>query len=229
MTELPPLTPRLMQIAALFPHGDRLADVGTDHAYLPAYLVAKGVCPLAYAGDINRGPLENAAATLARYAVADRVKTLLSPGLDAFPPSCADTVVIAGMGGDQIGEIVCAAEWLRSEAVTLLLQPMTMQERCRRSLHDAGFVCEKEVYAKEGKRLYVIMQYRFSPEPPKPLSVLDAYIGTAADNEHPLARDYLRARATKLRRMLAGMEQSERCGQEAADCRALLAQIEPLL
>lgn len=225
MNDLPPLTPRLRLIADMVPPGSRLADVGTDHAYLPAFLVSQGICPSCIAGDIHRGPLENAEKTLARYEVSDRVTTVLSAGLRQFSPGCADTVVIAGMGGDQIGEIVAEAQWLRSPSVTLLLQPMTMQERCRRSLYESGFVCECEAYAKEGKHLYVVMRYRFSDTPlPKPDEAF-FYVGTARENGEPLAADYLQSRKEKLRRMIGGMEKTPRCEKEAAELRALLDQL----
>ena len=159
----PLLTPRLQAIADLVPPGSRLADVGTDHAYLPVYLTTTGLCPSAIAGDIVPGPLDNARRTVEKYGVSDKVTTLLSPGLEAFPPHCADAVVIAGMGGDQIAHIVEAASWLRRPEVTLLLQPMSMQEKCRTALHRLSFVCEKEAWVEEGRRCYVVMVYRFSP------------------------------------------------------------------
>ena len=222
MNDLPPLTPRLRLIADMVPFGSRLADVGTDHAYLPAFLVSKGICPSCYAGDIHRGPLENAEKTLARYRVSDRVTTVLSAGLRQFPPACADTVVIAGMGGDQIGEIVAEASWLRSPSVTLLLQPMTMQERCRRVLYENGFFCEREAYAEEGKHLYVVMQFRFSEKPLPPPDDVFFYVGTAKEQSDPLASSYLLQRKEKLRRMIGGMEKTPRCEKEAAKLRALL-------
>jgi len=226
MNELPPLTERLRRIAELVPKGSRFADVGTDHAYLPAYLAATGICPVCFAGDIHRGPLQNAEATLKKYGVADKVTAVLSEGLSEFPPDCADVVAIAGMGGDQIGEIVTAAPWLKKPQITLLLQPMTMHEHCRRTLHEASFVCEKECYAKEGKRLYVIMQYRFSPSPLSPLDNVTAYIGTAKTNGEPLAEEYIRRRKQKLIRMTEGMAISSRCEDEIAICRELLKELQ---
>lgn len=225
-TSLPGLPPRLRAIAGLVPSGSRVADVGTDHAYIPVYLVLTGICPSAIAGDISEGPLENARRTVEKYGLADKIRTILSPGLDRFAPGSVDAVVIAGMGGDQIGKIVKAAPWLRSPEMTLIVQPMSMQEKCRVVLNELSFACEKEVWVEEGRRRYVAMRYRFNPESLAPLDELTAFVGTALHSEDPLAKSYLRGRADKLRRMLEGMTRSPRLRGESDRCRALLAKVE---
>lgn len=225
----PLLTPRLQAIADLVPPGSRLADVGTDHAYIPVYLTAKGICPTAIAGDIVPGPLDNARRTVEKYGVSDKVTTLLSPGLEAFPPRCADAVVIAGMGGDQIADIVAAASWLCHPEVTLLLQPMSMQEKCRTALHRLSFACEKEVWVEEGRHCYVVMVYRFSLKELPPLSHLTAFVGSAPGQDDPAAKRYLHNRTDKLRRMIEGMSRSPRLQEERDRQLALLRQVEAYL
>ncbi len=225
----PLLTPRLQAIADFVPPDSRVADVGTDHAYVPVFLVKTGICPRAIAGDIGEGPLLNARRTVEMYGVTDRVTTLLSPGLDRFPPEEVDTVVIAGMGGDQIGDIVTAAPWLRNTDKTLVLQPMSMEERCRRTLNGLSFACEKEAWVEEGHHRYVVMRYWFAPEGVSPLSDLTALVGTALTSNDPLAKSYLKHRADKLRGMLQGLRESPRMKDEYQRCLSLLTRLEEVL
>ena len=148
------LSPRLAAIAALVPQGARLADVGTDHAYLPVRLLLDGGIASAVATDVNEGPLQRGRETAERYGV----RTILfrrCDGLADVRADKVDTVVIAGMGGDLIARILAAAPWTKQ--AQLILQPMTAQEDLRRWLLENGYRIAKETLAQEGKKLYVIL------------------------------------------------------------------------
>lgn len=221
--DLPSLTPRLQLIADLVSENSTVADVGTDHGYIPVYLVNKGICPFAYAGDIGEGPLENAMRTIERFGCKDRVTAVLSPGLEKFPFSCADTVIVAGMGGEQIAQIVSDCEWVKKSDVTLILQPMSMQEKMRVILAENGFFCEKEEYVKEGRRLYSVMVYHYSHS--HVLDEVTAQIGLALQSDSPLAKEYVAGRIKKLLSMAEGMEKSEDQKEEAVKIRELISKI----
>ena len=120
------LTPRLAAVAAQVPPGARLADVGTDHAYLPVWLLLAGRIVGAVATDVNQGPLQRGQETAQRYGVAHRMDFRRCDGLAALSPGEVDAVVIAGMGGDLMVHILSAAPWTRD--VKLILQPMSTQE-----------------------------------------------------------------------------------------------------
>ena len=151
------LTPRLQAVAGLVPRGARLADVGTDHAYLPASLLQQGVIDIAVAADLRPGPLDRARATAERYGLTERISFRLCDGLSGILPEEADTVVIAGMGGETIAAILGAAPWVREEGKRLILQPMSAQEDLRAWLADNGYRIEQEVLSREGETLYVAM------------------------------------------------------------------------
>ena len=123
------LSPRLAAIAEQVPQGARLADVGTDHAYLPAWLLLAGRISGAVATDVREGPLQRGRETARLYKVEDRIVFRCCDGLAAVEPQEADTVVIAGMGGELMARIVERAPWTRG--CTLLLQPMSAQEVLR--------------------------------------------------------------------------------------------------
>ena len=100
------LTPRLQLIYDIIPQCNTVADIGTDHGYIPISAVSKGICKYALAMDVNQGPLDAARKNTVKYGVADKVETRLSNGLENLQKGEADVIVIAGMGGPLIGEII---------------------------------------------------------------------------------------------------------------------------
>ena len=153
------LTPRLQLAADFCLPCKAVIDVGCDHAYLCLYLVEQGT-ERAAASDIRPGPLEAAKAHIAACGRSDRVRAVLCPGLEAFGPEDADTVSICGMGGEMIASILEAAPWTATGDHKLVLQPMTNGHRLRKWLADNGYTVEREQLAREGHRLYVVLQAR---------------------------------------------------------------------
>ena len=93
------LSKRLERIASFVQPGSRVADIGTDHGYVPIWLVQKGVCPSALAMDVRKGPLERAEEHVEEVGLSGKIELRLSDGLAKLKAGEADTVVIAGMGG----------------------------------------------------------------------------------------------------------------------------------
>lgn len=149
------LAARLAQLAALVPAGARLADVGTDHGWLPISLLESGRISYAYATDIRPGPLARAAAHAAERHTL-HMECLLCDGLQGVPPHGADCIVIAGMGGDSISDILLAAPWTREET-RLILQPMSKAEVLRRNLAALGLRTLEEHLVIDNHRLYPIL------------------------------------------------------------------------
>lgn len=149
------LTPRLQKIASLVPENSVMADIGTDHAYIPAYCILNGICQKAFAMDVNSGPLSNAEETLTRYGISDKVELRLSNGLERLSPDEADTVVIAGMGGLLIKSILENGNL--KEGTTLILQPMLAVKELRQYLYESEMAVDNEYLAKEDRKLYNII------------------------------------------------------------------------
>lgn len=149
------LSPRLAAVADYIPPGEVLADVGTDHAYLPAALLQAGRIPRAIAGDILPGPLEAARATVAEAGLQDRIDLRMGNGLQILQPGEAATASICGMGGPLIAEILAAGplEGIRR----LALQPMAGEERLREWLVGSGWRIVDEQLVEDGGRIYVVM------------------------------------------------------------------------
>lgn len=151
------LKPRLQTAADMVRVGSRVADIGTDHAYLPTALILSGKIPSAVAADLRKGPLENAAETVRANGIEDRVRLRLSDGLKCVSPDEADDIVIAGMGGILISEILTNAEWVKNKKYKLILQPQSHDEDVRKYLFDNGFsVTDEQVCFEDGK-VYLCM------------------------------------------------------------------------
>lgn len=206
------LQPRLQLLAELIPQGSRLADVGTDHGYVPVYLMQRGLIDTAIASDIGAEPLQHAVNTAAEYGI-DGIDFRLCPGLDAIAPEECDTILIAGMGGETIITILENATWTRTGEHLLILQPMTKVEMLRKWLCDNGysFAGERLVFDKD--HLYPIMLVRGGTQPT--LSEAEQYGGVMLDCD-PLYTDYLDERIKKLTIAIDGLLRSKREEQRAA-------------
>ena len=123
---------RLLAAAGYARQGKFIADVGTDHAYLPVYLAEAGVSAGAVATDINRGPLERAAANVAAAGLSDKITLRLADGLDGVEAFCPEDIFILGMGGELIARILGNSDSIKNENIRLILQPMTRQAALRR-------------------------------------------------------------------------------------------------
>lgn len=203
------LSPRLRSVADLVPGGARLADIGTDHAYLPAWLILHGVIDRAIAADLREGPLERARLTAAKYGLAERMSFRLCNGLTGVGPDEAQVIVIAGMGGETIADILSAAPWTREADKLLLLQPMSAQPELRRWLWEKGYTIQREVLSREGETLYVTFQVGAGEM--APLTPGELWAGRQhAGEDAPLRGLYLKRLLARTGRALEGLRQSAR-------------------
>ena len=144
----------------MVPSGAAVCDVGTDHGLLPSYLYLRGDVKSVCATDINSAPLERAKDCIKRHR-ADGVRLILCDGLSGIEGSDADTVIIAGMGGEVISGIIERAAFLRDKTKTLILQPMTGADELRRYLYQNGFNIMTEPCVCEHGKVWSIMLVRF--------------------------------------------------------------------
>ena len=212
------LTPRLQAIADQIRQGSRLADIGTDHGYLPVWLLLSGQIEYAIAADLREGPLERARATAQRAGVTEQISFRLCNGLSAIGPDEVDTVAIAGMGGETICTILKEAPWTR-EGKRLILQPMTGFPELRRWLQENGYTICQEYLAREGKRLYSIWVATGG----EMQRLLPAELWAGRQSGDPLRRDYLALMQGKAKKALQGQ-----CAAHTPD-QAAIAELEAVL
>ena len=200
-----PLSRRLAAVGALVRQGTKVADIGTDHAYLPVYLVGSGHNPCAVASDIGAGPLSKAEQTVREAHLQDRIQTVLADGLHGFAQYGVQDIVIAGMGGETAADILLSAPFICDPAVRLILQPMTKSHVLRRFLWENGFAILHDVLC-EDDRIYEIL-----------CAVYDGKTRTATPAEYLVGKEcltsrdelsvrYLNRRAAVLRRVIEGKQ-----------------------
>ena len=151
------LPERLKKIADFIPLGSTVADIGTDHALLPVYLIKQGISKSVIAGDLNRGPLEAAKRNVTEAGLQEQIILRQGNGLDIISPGEADTVVIAGMGGFTIRQILEEKGRDVFGFKRFILQPMNDSHALRKWLVRNGLYMAKEDIVEEDSRLYEII------------------------------------------------------------------------
>ena len=145
---------RLLTAIPFVRNGKKFADIGTDHAYLPIYLVNEGIVNSAIAADINQGPLDKAQENINKYGFEENIKTVLCDGLAKIDPESVDDIAIFGMGGELIVKITDEATWLKDSDKRLILQPMTHPEKLREYLAKNGFYILGETISFDRGKIY---------------------------------------------------------------------------
>ena len=229
-TVLPALSMRLRTIAEMVSPGKTMADVGTDHALVPVFLVLRGTCPFAYAMDIGSGPLARAKESIDAYGLTDRIMPVLSDGLEKLSPGLAESIVIAGMGGELVCRILSSSMETAVRAAELILSPHSEAFKVRCFLREAGWLIDHEkMVEEEGKYYPVIHAIRpdasaedehdrssdnVSNNPDDALN--DLYGPVLLRTGDPVLLDYLKKeRAVKERILLKISENAKACSKEA--------------
>lgn len=219
------LCPRLQMAADFVRAGVSVADIGTDHAYLPAYLVMTGKCRRATASDLRAQPLENAKQTIRRYHLEGRITTCLSDGLDAIDPGEAEDIVLAGMGGELIASLLARTPWLRDGQKQLILQPMTHAEDVRRFLYENGFAILAENAVREDEHLYIALCAQYTGAKTA-CSLGMPYIGRLPDCRTEAALLFLQKQRQRLAARAHALRRSEQEPEECARLEAAVAELD---
>ncbi|MEG1487035.1 tRNA (adenine(22)-N(1))-methyltransferase TrmK [Lactococcus sp.] len=152
------LSKRLKAVADYVDKGARLADIGSDHAYLPTYLVQKNEVEFAVAGEVVKGPFEIAKNHVAQANLKENIQVRLANGLAAIENvDKIDTIVIAGMGGILISEILEAGKGKLSSVKRLILQANNHEDTLRQWLTEHQFVIKAEQILLEAGKFYEII------------------------------------------------------------------------
>lgn len=151
------LTKRLKRISEYVNRGNTVADIGTDHGYIPIYLALNGIVTKAYAMDINKGPLGKAKNNIHMYGVENVVETILSDGLKQLYNKKVDTVIIAGMGGMLIKKILEDSKDILLNIQKLIISPHLDAQQVRRTVHKLGFKIETEDFIEDEGKHYLIL------------------------------------------------------------------------
>ncbi|MBE6020821.1 MAG: SAM-dependent methyltransferase [Clostridiales bacterium] len=185
------LSERLEKIAGFISLGDKVADIGTDHGYIPIYLKQNGISSYIIAGDINKGPLEKMEENMDKHIPdhKDREGIImrLGSGLDVIERGEVDTAVIAGMGG-LLMEDILSADWEKTRSVKrFILQPRNAQDKLRKWLLENGFSIVDEILARESRFVWEIL----CVEPCESMDAKSKYFGTE-DEQYEVGQHTIR-------------------------------------
>ncbi len=156
------LSERMLMAARMVRSGNAVADIGTDHAYLPAWLILRGISPKALACDVRKGPLENARKTVEAYSIEEKVTLRLSDGFDEIEPFEADDFIMCGMGGTLMEQLVSRTYWLRDKRKRIIVQPQSHAEDIRRFFVENGFEILFEDACIDAGKLYCAMAAEYT-------------------------------------------------------------------
>lgn len=184
------LNPRLKKIAQQVKKGEKVADIGTDHGYIPIYLLKNKISPFIIAGDINKKPLKTAENNIKEHGLLDKIETRLGSGLSILKPGEVNTAIIAGMGGLLIGDLLKHSKDIVKNLDTLIIQPMQAQSELRKYLVSNGFTIVDDILVKEDHRIYEIIVVKHGAE--KSIDPIYYDIGFhIMNNPKPLAIEFI--------------------------------------
>lgn len=222
------LSPRLQMVADMVRRGVAVADIGTDHAYLPVYLILQKVCPRALACDLRQEPLRNAAQSIQQYHLQAHIALRQSDGFDALAPSDAEDFILAGMGGTLMQRILARTAWLLDNTKRLILQPMTRAEEVRTWLTENRFSILQENACTDDGRLYIALCAEYTGEQ-KTYPPSYPYCGALTRCPAPEARQYIQRQYRRLKKRADALQQAALLPEEVAQLHVILQELEALL
>lgn len=184
------LSKRLTKVASLVTEGASVADIGTDHGYIPIYLIQEGIASKVIALDVKKGPLERARMHIVGHGLKGQIETRLSDGLRKVTPGEVDTMIAAGMGGGLVIHILEDSPETVKEISSFILQPQSEIDKVRRYLNEHGYRIVEERMVEESGKFYPMMQaVHGSGEPYEEYEYL--YGKRLLEEKDPVLRTYL--------------------------------------
>ena len=215
---LVPMSARLEAIVELAEQGDTVCDVGCDHAHVPIRLLQTASYRHAIGMDVIAGPLGKARGNLALYGMVEQVELRLSDGLDALSPGEADTLVITGMGGTLMEEILLRRPSVTGSFTALVLGPQSDPEKVRAALRTLGFTIKKEKMIFEDGKYYPVIRAESNASAPAgdgqavspriTQELEDKFGPVLLQMRDPVLFEFLRRRTAVLQKILASISQA---------------------
>jgi len=224
------ISERLRLVASMVPECRTAADIGTDHGYVPAYLLETGTCRRVIASDIAEGPCQAARETRDKYSLRDAMDVRRAAGLQGLAAGEAEAVVIAGMGGATIASILEESPGVAGSVRVFVLQPMNAAGLLRRWLAEHGYIIGEEALCRENGHIYVILK-ALHGEPGQQLTLIEQELGPCLIGKRPpLWTEYLAEKAARCRFLLTQMSFSPaaRNSEKYKTVQFLLEQIDAL-
>ncbi|WP_195925488.1 tRNA (adenine(22)-N(1))-methyltransferase [Sarcina ventriculi] len=194
------LSKRLMKIASYVNYCEAIADIGTDHGYIPIYLVKNNKCNSAIASDINKGPIEKASTNIRFEGLSEKIKCLLGGGLKPLKVGEVNGVIIAGMGGNLIRDIILEDIEKVKLYDFLILQPAQNPEVLREFLYNNNFEILNEDLILDDGKFYELFKVKYN-ENAKKINIKDEISyeisSILLESNNSLVNDYIKSKIKK--------------------------------
>ncbi|MDU1686017.1 MAG: class I SAM-dependent methyltransferase [Clostridium perfringens] len=200
------LSKRLKRIAEHVDKCESVADIGTDHGYIPIYLVKEGICKKAIASDINKGPIEKAKVNVAFEGVSNKVKCLLGPGLNPLKVGEGNGVILAGMGGNLTRDILLADMDKVKKYDFIILQPAQNPEVLREFLYKNDYEIIDEDLIKDEGRFYELFKVKYNENSEKLVfeDELEYEVSPLLrEKNHPLFKEFIEEKINRCETILS--------------------------
>lgn len=201
------LDKRLLTAVSLVRKDSFCVDVGTDHGYLPVYLYKNGITQNVTACDVNEKPLKSAEKTLQENGLQGKINLILSNGLAEVKPELAEDIVICGMGGELILDIMLASDYSKDDRKRFILQPMTNVPFLRRGLYKNGFEILSETPVIDKPHHYTIIHVKYSGKVEEITEVF-ARIGKIPASSSQAQQEYVNHIIAKETKVVNGLKKS---------------------
>lgn len=223
--EIIKLSKRLQAIASFIPEGSNVADIGTDHGYIPVWLAQNNICQNIVAADINIGPLDHARKTADEYGVSDKIWFELCNGLDFPNNKTSNAVIIAGMGGELIQTIIEQAPWTKQNT-TLVLQPNSKIADLVKWLTENNYIITNAKLVKDAGKFYQILVVSGGNAEHSKKEVDCLITPLYFTLNDPLLHDYITSLLTRYKSAELGMKKGKSDNKELTRIQNLIADLE---
>lgn len=211
------LSKRLKRIAEHVDKCESVADIGTDHGYIPIYLVKEGICKKAIASDINKGPIEKAKVNVAFEGVSNKVKCLLGPGLNPLKVGEVNGVILAGMGGNLTRDILLADMDKVKKYDFIILQPAQNPEVLREFLYKNDYEIIDEDLIKDEGRFYELFKVKYNENSEKLVFEDGLYYEVSPllrEKNHPLFKEFIEEKINRCETILSFIKEDTKAAKK---------------
>lgn len=204
---------RLRTVATMVDKCECIADIGTDHAYLPIYLIKNKICNKAIASDINKGPVEKARFNIKLENLQDKIQCRLGAGLKTIKHGEIQGIIIAGMGGNLIKDILDENIDIFKEVKFAVLQPVQNPEVLRKYIYEKEYkIIDEELCLDDGK-FYEILKIAQEREPKELDSIFYEVGKVLFDKKHPVLKDFINVKINKYTKILNNIKEDTMLAQ----------------